>query len=38
MEASMTRAYGKQLPQEVVLQRLEEIYTLAKDLGNIITN
>ena len=38
MEANMSRAYGKPLPKEVVLQRLKEIYILAKELGNITTN
>ena len=38
MESSMSRAYGKPLPKEVVNQRLEEIYSLAKVLSNIVTN
>jgi len=37
MEASMSRAYGKPLPKEVVLQRVKEIYDLAAELGNIVT-
>lgn len=38
MAVSMSRAYGKELPKEVILQRLEEIYTLANELGNIVTH
>ena len=38
MAASMFRAYGKELPKEVILQRLEEIYSLAKDLENTVTD
>lgn len=38
MESSMSRAYGKPLPSEVILKRLEEIYNLAKELGNTVTH
>jgi hypothetical protein len=37
MTASMFRAYGKPLPEQVVLNRLEEVYSLAKELKDTVT-